>query len=303
MPEINAMLVINPRSGKMRSRKDLPVIENTLRKHGYEPTVFCTTAPREAIEIVAAKASVFDAVICCGGDGTLNEVISGLMRANVTIPIGYIPAGTTNDFGKTLRLPKNIKKAAEAIAAGTPMALDIGVLHEDVFFSYVASFGAFSAVSYTTPQWLKNKLGHMAYTLQGIKDVGGIHPYKARIKTNGMDIEGSFVFGSVSNTTSIGGMITLPPDKVSLDDGLFEVLLVRHPQKRGDLRKVLYGLNSKKYEDCGMSFVHTDHITFEFDTEVPWSCDGEFGGQHHSVDIRVVRDKIQIIRRGGSAAP
>lgn len=296
MPKVKALIVVNPQSGKMKSRKGLYDIVSTLNKNGYEATVFFTTAPKDAIEITATKAPMFDAVICCGGDGTLNEVISGLMQANATLPIGYIPTGTTNDFAKTLNLPKNILKATEAIIKGIPAYHDIGVLQENVFFAYIASFGAFSTVSYTTPQWLKNKLGHLAYTLQGIKGVGGIRPYKVKVITNDSEIEDTFIFGCVANTTSIGGILTLPSDKVSLNDGLFEVLLIRQPQKRGDLRNALYGLNSKKYDDCGIFFTHTNHITFEFDTDVAWSSDGEFGGKYTKVDIRVVQDKVQIIR-------
>lgn len=155
------------------------------------------------------------------------------------------------------------------------------ILQENVFFSYIASFGAFSAVSYTIPQWLKNKLGYLAYTLQSIKNIGAIQSYRVKVKTNDMEIEDDFIFGSVTNTTSIGGILTLLPDRVFLNDGLFELLLIRNPQKCGD---------------CGIIFTHADHIDFEFDTDATWSSDGEFGGQHNKAEIRVIQDKVQIIR-------
>lgn len=267
-----------------------------LNNNGYEATVFCTSAPKEAVRISADKAPYFNIVICCGGDGTLNEVISGLLQANTMCPIGYIPTGTTNDFARTLNLPRDTLQAVKSIINGNPAYHDIGMLQEDVFFSYIASFGAFSAVSYSTPQWLKNKLGHLAYTLQGIRSVGGIRPCRVRVKTEDMEIEDDFIFGCVANTTSIGGMITLPYHGVSLNDGLFEVLLIRNPHKRGDLQSILHGLSSKRYDEYGIIFAHTNHITFEFDTDVAWSCDGEFGGQNKKAEIRVIQSRVQIVQ-------
>lgn len=292
---VKSLVIINPQSGKMKSRKGLYDIVNTLNKNGYETTVFCTTEPKEAIEIVAVKAHLYDVVICCGGDGTLNEVISGLMQANVPLPLGYIPTGTTNDFAKTLSLSKNILKATEVVLHGNPTYHDIGKLGENVFFSYIASFGAFSAVSYATPQWLKNKFGHLAYILHGIKGFGDIHPYNVKVKTADMEIEEKFIFGSVTNTTSIGGIINLPSDKVSLDDNRFEVLLIRQPQNPAALHNILSGLNSKKYEEHGIFFFHTDYIAFEFDTDVAWTTDGEFGGLHNKVEIQIIHGKILIV--------
>ena len=302
------LLIVNPRSGKRKSRFGLFDIVQRLSARGMETTVIFTSKPKEAIFIVESKADAYECILCCGGDGTLNEVISGFMHTSLSLPIGYIPAGTTNDLAKTLRIPLNMDLATEDFLSGTPLYHDIGCLkaagstQDPMFFTYIASFGAFTKVSYDTPQSLKNRLGHLAYLLRGVKSVGEIRPYAVKVKADDVELEGDFVFGSVSNTTSIGGVVNLPSTKISLNDGLLEVLLIRNPQKPGDLSRVLYGLNNKKYDEQGIHFFHAHRVTFEFETEVAFTADGEFGGAFRQAEIECLSNRIQIIQKSRSVS-
>lgn len=291
---VKALIILNPYSGKIKMKKNLYDIINVFNRNGYETTLFCTSSPKEAEKEIIENAHLYDVVICCGGDGTLSEVISGIIQAKLKIPIGLIPTGTTNDVAKTLCLPKSLLKTIEVITHGSITNYDIGQLDENKYFSYIASFGAFSAVSYTTPQWLKNKFGYFAYTLEGIKGIGDIKPYKVKIETNVANFEGEFIFGSITNSTSVGGLVTLPDDKVSLNDGFFEVMLIPHPKSPADLHKILKGLRTKRYDINGIYFTHTNHIKFTFDNDVKWVTDGEFGGQYKKVEIRVIKEKVKI---------
>lgn len=291
-----ALLIINPTAGKTKNEDEINEIVNLLKEQLHIADPHVTSEKGDATEFVREYAKFHDMVICCGGDGTLNEVISGLMEMKHYIPIGFIPAGTTNDLANTFKMPKDIKKAVQFIFNGKPEYHDIGIMSDKYYFSYIASFGAFTKVSYETPQWLKNKIGHFAYVLDGIKSVGEIRPYKVKVKTEDFELEDEFIFGSVSNSLSIGGILKLDEDEVSFNDGKFEVLLIRNPHNAIDLSEILYGLSIRKYDEKYIIFLQTSEISFEFEEETNWTADGECAKLGKEVLIKNCHNVIQFIR-------
>lgn len=289
------LLIINPFSGRAKIQTELLNVIKEFNYKNIETKVQITLGPKHAIEIVK-NANDIDYIVCSGGDGTLNEVITGLISVNKNIPIGYIPSGSTNDFAMTFNLPLNIIDATKQIINGTPFPIDVGQFNEDRYFSYVASFGVFSAVSYSTPQPVKNTLGHLAYVFNGITDLGNIKPYTVKIKTNNSTYKDDFVFGAVLNTTSVGGLIKLDNINVDLQDGLFEVVLVKTPKTLTDLNDILYGISNVDFSNNIFKFIKTDKITFEFETIPNWALDGEEAKGTKKVEIINLNKKVQIIR-------
>ncbi len=291
------LLITNPTAGKQRAKAGVTSAADLFLEKGYITTALTTTKKGDAAEFVEEFAGQHDMVVCCGGDGTLNEIISGLMQAESRIPIGYIPAGTTNDMAKTLHLSKNIKKAVYVVLNGQPVYQDIGIFNNTDYFSYVASFGAFTKVSYATPQWMKNKFGHLAYVLDGIRSVGDIHPYRLKVTADGLEEEGEFVYGSVTNSSSVGGIIQFKREDVCLNDGQFEVLLVRNPTNPVEVRSIFYGLIHHNYNKNNVLFFHAKEISFQFEQETSWTVDGEFAGRPREVHIKNLHNAVQIIRK------
>jgi diacylglycerol kinase (ATP) len=292
------LLIINPVAGKSRIKvRSAPIGEWFARK-GYTATLLHTAGKGDAKDFVLQYAAENDAVVCCGGDGTLNEVISGMIESGTRKPIGYLPAGTTNDMARTLRLPSNLKKAATVVMTGQPAEQDIGNFNGTRIFSYIASFGAFTKVSYATPQWLKNRFGHLAYILDGIRDAGSIRPHRLSVVSDELEDEGDYVFGSISNSSSIGGTIRLKSTDVCLNDGKFEVLLIRNPQNILELRQIFYDLIHQRFQRNGnIRFFHTQKIQFRFQEETGWTVDGEYAGQPKEVCIEALHSAVRIIRK------
>ncbi|MPM76198.1 Diacylglycerol kinase [bioreactor metagenome] len=264
--------------------------------------MFTTAAPKDATQIVVNQAANYDLIVCCGGDGTLNEVLSGLISAgHENIPVGYIPCGTTNDFARTLHLSKDIPAATRHILKGRSEIHDVGYIKErgsgpaKIFFNYIASFGAFTEVSYATPQKLKNKFGYLAYTINGVKSVGKIKPIHAKVDCCELKIEDNFIFGGISNSLSVGGIIKMMPDEVSLNDGKFEVLLVKNPQSISDWKSILNAIDSQTFDGNGVFFFKTSHIELEFDYPVPFTNDGEFAGEYKHAVLGICDKKITFI--------
>lgn len=282
------LLIINPVSGTLGSRTALFELINSFCAGGWEVTTAITQARGHAV-ILAANAADrgYDLIVCCGGDGTLNETITGMMSSlGKNIPLGYIPSGSTNDFAQTLGLPTDPKDAAKNIIEGSDMPLDVGKFGNTRYFSYIASFGAFTSASYSAPQELKNVVGHLAYFLEGIKDLSSLKPYHARVEVNGEVIEGDYVFGSVSNTRSVGGIVKLKEDSVGLDDGLFEVILVKSPKTPMDLNNIIAGILYSDFSSDVFDFVKAHRVSFEFEQNMNWSLDGEKieGGRQVCID-------------------
>jgi len=272
------LLIVNSVAGKLNSHAALYDIVNTYCKKDWDVTVKITQHRGHARELAAeARKLKYELVICCGGDGTMNEVLNGLLeeKDKTNMPIGYIPAGSTNDFAETLGISSDITKSSFGITKEHETLLDVGKFCDNNYFSYIASFGAFTAASYDAPQDLKNTLGHFAYVLQGIKDLSSLKPTKATIIADGQEYSGDFIFCSVSNTKSVAGIVKLKDDIVDLQDGLFEVLLVRNPKDIVQLNDILVGATSSNFSSEMFEFIKAKDISFKFTKSVNWSLDGE----------------------------
>lgn len=289
------LLIINPRSGREQIGVHLLQILDIFTKAGYDIHVHVTQGRSDARQVVERLGSRVSLIVCSGGDGTLNETISGMQSLKKMPLLGYIPAGSTNDFATSLHIPKNMTRAAESIAEGTPSAIDIGTFCQDRYFMYIAAFGAFTEVSYLTSQDRKNRLGHQAYMLEGVKSLSGIKPYHMRVKWEGGQLEDDFVFGMVTNTTSVGGFKGLVNQSVALNDGEFEVLLIRMPRNPADLSNIVSYLFLKEEPNEYVHKFKTSSIRFSSAEEVDWVLDGEFGGARTEVEVENLKERVRIL--------
>lgn len=288
------LFLYNPHAGKARLSEHVAEITQIFQNAGYLATVYATTGPGDAIARTAELAGDFDHMVCAGGDGTLSEVITGLLKGGHKIPLGYIPAGSTNDFSRTLHLPGNPLLAAETAVKGTPQLCDIGTFNR-THFVYVAAFGAFTSVSYATPQEVKNIFGHMAYIMEGIKSLTEITPYHMHILFDGQELDGHFVYGMVSNSTSVGGFRGMMSQDVILDDGLFEVMLVKVPKSIAELNGIIASLLSHTPNDNVVAF-QARQLEFQSAADIPWTLDGEYGGSHCVTRISNECSAVTIMR-------
>ena len=288
------LLIVNPRAGKNKSKEPLYDAIARLSEGGYLIRVAETRGRGDATRFAREMGPEYDVVACYGGDGTLNETISGLMELENRPVLGYLPAGSTNDFAATLRIPAVPYMAADIINAGAPMALDVG-RHNGRYFSYVASFGAFTKASYSAPQEIKNALGHFAYILEGIKSLDSLRPYRCRVTADEEVIEGDFIFGSVCNSTSLGGLVKLDPNRVRMDDGVFELVLLRMPKTALDLTNLLLSLKQMQYDNPGIFFRHASRVTVETKDDLPWSLDGEYAPSAPAVQIENCHGAIRLL--------
>ena len=289
------LFIVNPKAGKAKSQTPLFDAVARFSQAGYLVRLFITTRGGDAYQAAAECGSDYDLVVCAGGDGTLNEMISGLMTLEKRPSIGYIPNGSTNDFATSLRLSSNPSMAAAAIASGRATHLDVGRFNTR-FFSYVASFGALTKASYSATQAAKNALGHLAYILEGIGSLDSLRPYRAKIEADGEIFEGEFIFGAVCNSTSLGGLVKLDPKKVQMDDGKFELLLLKMPKSPLDLQNLITGLLKMKYDMPGVIFRHVSHIRLTTEDNIPWSLDGEYAPSCPQVEIENLPQAITLIR-------
>ena len=292
------LLIINPVSGKKAGKVKLYKIVDFMSRNNCKTTIFTTSRRGEATEIVKAHALEYDRIVCCGGDGTLNEIFTGLTEMNLQVPVGYIPTGTTNDLANALGLTSETQKAMNTAIYGETKALDIGSFNENQFFSYIASFGAFTKASYTTPQWMKNVMGRASYMVYGIADIKDIRSHKVTITTNDLEITGDFIFGSVSNSTVIGGVVKLPEESIDFADGKFEVLLIRTPKNPRDMQSILNGLLNQDYNEDSLLFFKASELTFIFEKKIPWTIDGEYAGEQQSVTINNLHRRAEVFVEG-----
>ena len=290
------LFVMNPYSGMRRANKYLADIITLFNQADYEVVVHMTRGQGDATEIVKNKAKEMDLIVCCGGDGTFNETVSGILKAEADVPVGYIPAGSTNDFAASLKLSGNIMQAAQDILEGQPLPYDIGKFG-DRYFSYVASFGAFTRASYTTPQSIKNALGHTAYLLEGINELSQIKNEHVRMEIDGQVVEDDFLFGAISNSTSVGGILTLSPDVVDLADGQMEILLVRAARNLTEITECIQAVQSQKYNCSMITFQSARKVRVFANPFMPWTLDGEREEGHEMVDVENLHHAIRIIKR------
>ena len=291
----NVLLIINPRAGKTKARTALFDIVDTFTEHDMRVTVEITKYSGHASDICRYISSDADLVVCVGGDGTLNEVIAGVIASGKQIPIGYIPSGSTNDFATTLKLSKDMKKAALDITCGLVRNIDIGKFGER-YFTYVASFGAFTKSSYSAPQSMKNALGHLAYVLQGIQDIPSIKAEHAKIvDQDGNVYEDDYIFGAIANSTSVGGIISLKETLVSMDDGKFELLLIKKPKNLAELNKCINALLTQNYDCDVITFTTLEKADVIFDGPVTWSLDGERADTDGKISITNLKAAISMV--------
>lgn len=290
------LLIINPMAGKSMYKEGLGEALGTLAAGGYETTVRFTEGTGHAAKLAHEFGEQFDVVACIGGDGTLSEVMEGVVSLEKQPLIGYFPLGTANDVATTLKLPKsNIPAAAERIVNGSPMDFDLGTFGNDGNFTYVAAFGAFTDVSYATPQQEKQALGHFAYVLEGMMRLPKIANVHAKVEYDGGVVEDDFILGGLVNSTSVAGLIHLDPNKIRLNDGLFELTLLRLPRNLSDLRQILKDLINQDYTGPFFKIVPTSYAKFTFPKPVAWTRDGESGGEHTEIEFRNIRNAVKII--------
>ena len=293
------LFVYNPRAGKEMLKPRLSDVLDIFVKAGYEVTVHPTQAYRDAYyQIKEFEVGKYDLIACSGGDGTIDEVATGMMKRREmgkdVVPVGYIPAGTTNDFAKSLHIPRKPLAAADNAVKGVPFPCDIGKFNDSVFV-YIAAFGIFTDVSYETDQAVKNVLGHMAYILEGAKRIFNIPSYKIKVEHDGEVIEDEFIFGMVTNSRSVGGFSNMVGKNIVFDDGLFEVTLIKTPKNPIALQEIIAALLIEQVDTKHMYTFKTKKITFDSVEEIPWTLDGEFGGEQDYVEIENVQKAMEIM--------
>lgn len=288
------LFIYNPNSGMGLLKPKLSDVLDIFVKGGYEVTVYPTQKYHDAVRKMAEYEEQYDLVACSGGDGTLDEVVTGMMNREDKVPIGYIPDGTTNDFASSLHISKNMLEAADTVVNGVPFACDVGEFNED-YFVYIAAFGLFTDVSYETKQSMKNVLGHLAYILEGTKRIFNIPSYRIKVTHDGETIEDEFIYGMVTNSRSVGGFKGITGKNVVFDDGKFEVTLFKTPRNPMELNEILGALALRKINPKRMYSFKTNEVHFETEEEIPWTLDGEFGGVHEEVVVKDCQKALEIM--------
>ena len=288
-------LVLNPNAGTRQGRRFLPEMISVFSRAGYLCSVFVTENRGDAVGFTREHAGEADLVVACGGDGTLNEVITGMLLGGHRTALSYIPCGSTNDFAAGLGLPTVPLIACDAIVSGSAHTLDVGLFSPDRYFSYTASFGAFTSVSWSTPQNVKNVLGRAAYFLEGIRSLADIHPIHMKITADGQQYEDDFIFGAICNSTSLGGVLKLEDNQVHMSDGLFEALFIPFPPDLIVLNQILSALRTHRYEDPSFHFLRAASFVFEESSNVTWTLDGEAAEGASKVEIKNIHNAIKLI--------
>lgn len=294
------LFIFNPYAGKGQIKNHLVDIVDLMVKAGFDVTVYTTQAQADATRKVKEDGAGYDRIVCSGGDGTLDEVMTGLVQADLDIPIGYIPAGSTNDFANSLGIPKEMLKAAECALGQEPFPCDIGEFNGDTFV-YVAAFGLFTEVSYKTSQQLKNIFGHVAYIMEGVKQLHDIPSYRMQVEYDGKVFWDEFIYGMVTNSVSVGGFKGMTGSDVKLDDGVFEVTLIRSPKNPIELNEILASLTNMIDDTDLIYSFKTDRVRLTAAEPVTWTLDGEFGGAHEEARIRNSKQRVRIF--AGTAKP
>lgn len=289
------LFVYNAKSGKAKIRAKLADIIDTFIKAGYRVETYQTQCPQDASNKIANDGEEFDMLVCSGGDGTLNEVVTGVMKLNHKPVIGYIPSGSTNDFGKSIGLYKDMVMSANVAVNGQITSVDIGQFNDDKNFVYIAAFGIFTEVSYQTSQNMKNVLGHQAYIIEGIKSLPSVKAYKMKVEYENGVFEDEFIYGMISNSESAGGFKGISGKDVILDDGLYEGTFIRKPKSPLELTSIINCLLAGNNKCDGIYSFKTSKVKITSEEPVSWTIDGEFGGEHTEVNIINHKNAINIM--------
>lgn len=295
------LFIFNPRSGKGSIKMNLMDILDIFVKGGYEVTVHPTQAYMDGLRVAKKRAGDYDVVVAAGGDGTLDEVVTGILEGGHDVTVGYIPAGSTNDFANTLHISKNMCQAASDVVNGAPHAFDVGQFNKD-YFVYIAAFGLFTDVSYETNQDLKNVLGHAAYILEGTQRLFNIKSYKLHVKHDEGEFEDEYIFGMVGNTTSVAGFKRFTGPDVMLDDGVFEIMLIKRPKNIMELNEIIASIVGATETKMIQTF-KTSEISIHCDEEISWTLDGEFGGKHRDVEVKNLKNVVRIMLHQNEEVP
>ena len=295
------LFVFNPKAGKGQIKAHLLDVVDLFNKNEYEVIIHATQYPRDAYEKTKEYVDKVDLIVCSGGDGTLDEVVTGVMEMGSQMPIGYIPAGSTNDFANSLFMPKNMVEAAKVVTEGKIYQCDIGRFNQSTF-AYIAALGLFTDVAYATDQDLKNILGHVAYLLEGVQRLLDIRKYPMKITADELEVEGDFIFGMITNSRSVGGFKNLTGKNVDMDDGLFEVTLIRMPKSALELQEILRAIVMQEDNSALIYSFKSKKVTIESKEQVPWTLDGEYGGSPAFVEIENRHKALNLYLRGHEVA-
>lgn len=290
------MLIVNPNSGKSKPKSMLFEIIGALSQKDCMVTTLITQKEGDAKDfaLFACEDKKYDMIICCGGDGTLSETISGIMKSTAPLPLGYIPCGSTNDYAKSLGISEDYVEAAMRAVDGQVYPVDIGIINGR-HFNYIASFGLFTSVSYNASRNLKSMLGHTAYVLEGTKELTKIKTNHVRIETESGIYEDDYIFGAVANSTSIGGIVKLDETLVSFNDGVFEICLVKKPKNPADLVNIIRGMmNSDFTFDC-FEFFRASSLKITAPDDMAWSLDGEKAEPGSDIDINIIHSAVNLM--------
>ena len=295
MSQKKLLLIVNPCSGRAKMHTELLKVVEILSAADFAVTVYPTKCRGDATEyVLKLSQNDYDTLVVCGGDGTLNEVITGIMQAGLDTPLGYIPSGTLNEWSSGLKISRNIETAAKDITKGKKIKLDIGKF-DDKYFSYTASFGAFTSASYSAPQDIKNILGQAAYFFEGVKSLANIKPYKLKLTHNNGSVEDEYLFGAISNSLSVGGIVKYDKSAVELNDGKFEVLLIKNPDNILKLQPIVDGILKREFDREGIVFFKTDSLTVETKESLSWTLDGEFAETNGEFKVSNLHNAITFI--------
>lgn len=286
------LFIFNPSSGKARIKTQLFDIIQFYTGNGYVVTVYPTQQTGDGYNYVKELQDDYDRIVCSGGDGTLNEIVSGILDADKVQKIGYIPSGSTNDFGRSIGIPSDLETALSITCSGKPYGIDVGRFNEK-YFIYVAGFGAFTKISYSTPQKMKNNLGYVAYVLQGIKELSELRDYHILMEYDNGKLEGNFIIGFIMNSFSIAGFKNPIGYLTELNDGLFEILLIKNPANIVELQEIIASLISGALDSEQIICVRTSFAKIQSDS-MDWTLDGEFGGRYENVEVTNIRQAVQI---------
>ncbi len=295
------LIIVNPCSGKGKVNKYIPQICDNLEKQGYELEVIYTSPNNNGEQIIENYIRYIDAVVVCGGDGTLNEVINGIIKCHKKIDVSFVPFGTTNDFARTVKVPRNKYSLSKKLSKYKQIDIDVGKFEERYFY-YVAAFGLCTNVSYKTKQKEKNKFGKLAYYKAGLKELKNIKTYKTSIVTDNEIIKDEFIYGSITNSISIGSFKWFKRNEFSVNDGLFEILLIKKPKNIWGYLKIVFSILSKSYDQKNIYYMKSKHLQIDFETGTDWTIDGEFGGNLNHVLIENNKKRVGLLvpKKGGN---
>lgn len=294
MSQKKLLFVFNPRSGKGLIKNHLLDIVDTMVKSGYDVTTYTTQSRGDATRKVREDGAEYDRIVCSGGDGTLDEVVTGMREGDLHMPLGYIPAGSTNDFARTLGIPSDMVKAAQIAVGENMFPCDVGQFNEDTFI-YIAGFGLFTEISYETPQEFKNVFGHAAYILSAAKSLAAIPSYLMQVEVNGEVFEDRFIYGMITNSVSVAGFKGVTGKDVQLDDGVFEVTLVKTPTNPIEFNEIIGYLTGVLHETDMVYACKASEVKVRSRSSVTWTLDGENGGEHWGVDIKNHHQKLNFV--------